>query len=120
MIAREACYHERSMTKFKNKFCKFSNDQENHYKNVQKSLDPIAVAEYMSFIEDSLQSSDEVAPFIKLPVIQKSYCQCLENLKASLVSVNATRLNENLLNLNPNLEAVFPSLVMQRISSFIL
>ena len=74
----------------------------------------------MSFIEDSLQSSDEVTPFIKLPVIQKSYCQCLENLKASVVSVNATRMNENLLNLNPNLEAVFTSLVMQQMSSFIL
>ena len=50
------------MTKFKNKFRKFSNDQESH---VQKSLDAITVAECMSFIEDSLQSSDEVTLFVK-------------------------------------------------------
>ena len=53
------------MTKFKNKFRKFSNDQESHLKYVQKSLDAITVAECMSFIEDSLQSSDEVTLFVK-------------------------------------------------------
>ena len=58
----------------------------------------------MYVIEDSLQSSDEVAPFTKLSVIQKFYCHCLENLIAPVVSVNATRLKENLLKLNPNLE----------------
>ena len=49
----------------------------------------------MLFIEDSLHSSDEVVPFIKLPVILKFYCHCLEKLKAPVVSVNATRLKEN-------------------------
>ena len=69
MVAREVCYHEHCMTKFRNKFRKFSNDQENHVKDVQKSLEAIAVAECMSFIKGSLQSSDEFAPFIKLSVI---------------------------------------------------
>ena len=59
---------------FRNKFCKFFNDQENHLKDVQKSLEAIAVAGCMSFIEDSLQSSDEVAPFIKLSGILKFCC----------------------------------------------
>ena len=70
MIAREACYHEHCMTKFGNKFCKFFNDQENNVKDDQKSLEVIAVAECMSFFQDSLQSSDEVATFIKLSVIK--------------------------------------------------
>ena len=103
MIAREACYHQHCMTKFLNKFRKFSNDQENHVKDVQKSLEVIAFAECMSFIKDYPQSSDEVASFIKLPVILKSYFHCLENLKASVVSFNATRLKENLLELRANL-----------------
>ena len=94
------------MTKFRNKFCKFYKDQENGVKEVQKSLEAIAVAKCMSFIEDSLQSSDEVAPFIKLPVIRKFYSHCLENFKAPVVSGNVTRLKENLLKLNPNLEAI--------------
>ena len=58
----------------------------------------------MSFTEDSLQSSDEVTPFIKFSVIQKFYCHCLENLKAHVASVNVTRTKENLLKLNPNIE----------------
>ena len=105
MIAREACYHEHCMTKFRNKFTKFSNDPENHVKDIQKSFEVIAFAECMSFIKDYPQSSDEVASFIKLPVILKFYFHYLENLKAPVVSFNATRLKENLLELNPNLEA---------------
>ena len=63
VIAREACYHEHCMAKFRNKFRKFSNNQENYLKDVQKSLEAIAVTECMSFIEDSLQSNDEVYIF---------------------------------------------------------
>ena len=51
----------------------------------------------MSFVKDPLQSSDEVAPFIKLSVIQKFYCQFLENLKTHVSSVNATGLKDKLL-----------------------
>ena len=68
---------------------------------VPKSLEAIAVAECMSFIEDPLQSSDKVVPFIKSSVTPKFYSHCLENLKAPLVSVNATKLKENLLKFNP-------------------
>ena len=49
----------------------------------------------MLFIEDSLQSSDEVALFIKLSV--KTFIVTV--LKTPVLSVNATRLKENLLNL---------------------
>ena len=69
------------MKKFGNKFRKFSNDHVNHVKDVQKSLEAIAVAPCMLFIKDSLQSSDEVAPFIKLSVIRKFYCHCLESTR---------------------------------------
>ena len=55
MIAREACYHEHCMTKFRNKFRNFPNDQENDVKDVQKSLEAIAYAECMSFIELSVK-----------------------------------------------------------------
>ena len=106
MITREACYYEHCMTKFRNKYRKFSEDQKNYLKDVQKSLEAIAVAECMPFIEDSQQSSDEVVPFTKLSVIRKFYCLCLKNLKAALVSVNATRLKENLFKLNPHLETI--------------
>ena len=57
-------------------FRKFSNNQEHYVKDAQKSLEAIAVV-CMSFIKDSLQSSDEVAPFIKLSVVRKLYCHCL-------------------------------------------
>ena len=64
MMAREAWYEERCMTKSRNKFPKFSNDEENHVKkDVEKNLEAIAIAECISFIKDSLQSSTEVAPF---------------------------------------------------------
>ena len=98
MIAREVRYHEHCTT-LPNKFCKFFNNQENHLKDVQKSLEAVTVAECMSFIEDFLQSSDEVAPFIKLSVILTFCCYCLENLEALAVSVSVTRQKENLLNL---------------------
>ena len=68
MIAKKACYHEHCMIKISNKLRKFSNDQENYVKEVQKSLETITIVEYMSFIEDSLESIAEVAPFIKLSV----------------------------------------------------
>ena len=55
MIVREACYHEHCMTKFRNKFLNFPNDQENDVKDVQKSLEAIAYAECMSFTELSVK-----------------------------------------------------------------
>ena len=66
MIAREVCYCEQCMKKFRNKFSKFPNNKKNYLKDVQKNLGAIAVAKCMSFVEDSLESSDEVEPFIKL------------------------------------------------------
>ena len=41
-----------------------------------------------------------------MPVIQKFYFHCLENLKAPVVLVNVTRLKENLLKLASNLQAI--------------
>ena len=52
-IAREAYYNEHFMTKFRNKFRKFSNDQENHFKDFQKSFEAIAVASCVLFIKYS-------------------------------------------------------------------
>ena len=67
MIAREVCYCEQCMKKFRNKFSKFPNNKKkNNLKDVQKNLRATAVAKCMSFVEDSLESSDEVESFIKL------------------------------------------------------
>ena len=41
--------------KIRNKFRKYSNDQENHVKDVQKSLEAIAVVECMLFTKDILR-----------------------------------------------------------------
>ena len=65
----------------------------------------LALAEVMMYIEDRLQScEDEVAPFIKLSEVRRFYCHCLEQLGAVL---NATRLKEDILKLNSDLEANF-------------
>ena len=68
---------------------------------------------FISFIEDFLQSSDEVTPFPQLSVMKKIYCHCLENLQVPVVSVNAARMKVDLLKLNSNLETtwkfLFPS-----------
>ena len=64
MRAREACYNERCMKNFRNKFRKFF--KENHVKEVQKSLEAIAITELCQCIS----------------VIQKVCCHCLENLIA--------------------------------------
>ena len=83
MIAREACYQEHCKTKFRNKFANFCNDQENHIKDVQKSLAAIAVADCMLLIKGSLQNIDQVAHLIRnlQKIIQKFYCYCLENTR---------------------------------------
>ena len=87
----DSCYHKCRVTKLRNKFHKFSINQQNHLKYIQKSLEAFTVAECMS-----LQNSDGVAPFIKLSVIRKFYCHCLENLKAPMVSVYLLKLNLDL------------------------
>ena len=91
MIAREAGYHNHCMTKSRNKFRKFSNDQENHVKVVQENLEAIAVAEWMLFIKDSLQSSDKVVSFTKS--LYENFIVIV--LKAPVVSVHATRMKKN-------------------------
>ena len=63
------------------KIMKIISKKENHLKDVQKGLRAIAVGECLLFVEDSLQSSNEVESFIKLFVTQKFYCLCLENRK---------------------------------------
>ena len=63
------------------KIMKIISKKENHLKDVQKGLRAIAVGECLLFVEDSLQSSNEVESFIKLFVIQKFYFLCLENRK---------------------------------------
>ena len=46
-------------------------------------------------------------PFVKLSKESRFYCQYLEQLDAIFMTVNATRLKENILKLNSNLEANF-------------
>ena len=70
-----------------------------------KTLNPRVCGYTLLANKDYPQSSDEVASFIKLLVILKFYFHCLENVKAPVGSFNATRLKENLLELNASLEA---------------
>ena len=46
-------------------------------------------------------------PFVKLSKESRFYCQYLEQLDAIFMTVNATRLKEDILKLNSNLEANF-------------
>ena len=95
MVAREACYHQHCMKNSGINFASFPTISKIILKKFRK------VSRVLSFIKDSLQSSDEIAPFIKLSVTKKFYCHC----SSPIVSVNATRLKENSLKFNPNLEA---------------
>ena len=52
IVARKVCYHEHCMTKFRNKFLKFFNNEKNHVKDVQESLEVIVVGKYMTFVEN--------------------------------------------------------------------
>ncbi len=96
------------MTKFSNKYRSFVNKTNDDRQCQQKKLESIALAEVMMYIEENLQSSEkeEFAPYIKISDARKFYCHCLEVLHTSSVNVNATRLKESILRLNPNLEAL--------------
>ena len=63
------------------------------------------LAQTLSYIEETLQSCDEVAPFIKLSSVWKYYSSYLMQMNAEFTTVNATRLKDTILKLNPALEA---------------
>ena len=68
---------------------------------MQVKVERLALAEVMMYIEDRLQPcEDEVAPFVKLLEVRKFYYHCLEQLGAVFMTVNATKLKEDILKLN--------------------
>ena len=71
MIASEACYHEHCMTKLGISFANFPTFKKLILKTFRKVFEAIAVAECVSFVEDSLQRGDEVALLIKVSAIRK-------------------------------------------------
>ena len=106
-MAREACYHKKCMTNFTNRYRSYTKLVDKD-KQMQVKVESLALAEVMMYIEDRLQScEDEVTPFVKLSEVRKFYCHCLEQLVAVFMTVNATRLKEDILKLNLNLEANF-------------
>ncbi len=81
------------------------NNGKKEKRNTQKSYEELAFIEVLNYVEEALQSSMQVAPYVKLSEVKQYYCQVLEGLNAEFISVNATRLKEKLLQMNPNLEA---------------
>ena len=107
MVAREACYHKLCMTKYTNKYRTFCSKRNSTGKQVQHSLENIALSMTNNFIEEQLFGSceSEIAPFIKLSCVRKYYSTCLVNLNAEFTSVNSTRLKENLMRINTSLQS---------------
>ena len=105
-IAREVCYHKQCMTKFLNKYRAFLRKKNNSGRQQQHNLENIALAQALSYIEETLQScDDEVAPFMKLSSVQNYYSSYLMQMNAEFTTVNATRLKDKILKLNLALEA---------------
>ena len=70
MVAREACYHLRCMTKFTNTYRSFVKKNVDPDQQKQKKYESIALAEVMNFVEEGLQvNSGEASPFLKLSEI---------------------------------------------------
>ena len=106
-MAREACYHKKCITDFTNRYRSYTKPVDKD-KQMQVKVERLALAEVMMYIEDRLQPcEDEVAPFVKLLEVRKFYYHCLEQLGAVFMTVNATKLKEDILKLNQNLEANF-------------
>ena len=104
MIAREACYYERWMTNSGINFANF-NDQEIILKTFRKVLKLCSCRVYVIYWRFSAKwwwgcTFHKIVSYEKilLPLSRK-------NLKVQVVSGNATRLKENLLKLNSNLES---------------
>ena len=105
MVAREACYHLRCMTKFTNTYRSFVKKNVDPDQQKQKKYESIALAEVMNFVEEGLQvNSGEASPFLKLSEIRQYYCGCLTRMNAPSTTANATRLKEKLLKLNSSLQ----------------
>ena len=101
MIAREACYHLKCLSKFTNGYRSYVNKNANPEKRKQHKAESIAMAEVSNYIEETLQTCEgEVAPFVKLSDERKYYCQCLEWLGADYIAANSTRLKERVLQTN--------------------
>ena len=105
MISREKSYHGKCMTRFNNMYRKFVNRKTNPENDRRQGVENIALAQVMEYIEESLQTSDSVAPFVKLSDLKKVYFEVLENVDDIITYVNSTRLKERIIELNNNLEA---------------
>ena len=72
------------MTKFTNAYRTFLNSNDAKNKDKQKKLEEIALVKTLNFLEETLSSSTDLAPFVKLSVLKRYYCDVLENLDAEL------------------------------------
>ena len=65
MICRDACYHHKCMTGFTNSyksFVKFRQDKQKRFKE-------IAILEVLNYIEETLEASVTILPYLKLSVV---------------------------------------------------
>ena len=82
MISRDACYHRKCITGFTNSYRSFVNDRNKNGKDKQKICEEIAILEVLSYINQTLEASTFISPYLKLSDVKKCYCQVLEDLNA--------------------------------------
>ena len=96
MIAQDAMYHRGCLS---NLYRNASSVQlEGHYTDQERRLHGIAFSELISFIEETVTSSQDRIPIFKLSDLRKLYCRHLEHLGILLETrVHSTRLKNRTL-----------------------
>ena len=102
MHAQDAYYHAPCLTALYNRVRNISpsKEEENNENNSQSSLEAIALAELVMYIEEAPK------PMVFLSDLAKTYSRLLEQLRANVPSrVNSIRLKDPLLTQIPELGA---------------
>ena len=79
MTSRDACYPHKCITGFTNSYRSFVNDRNKNGKDKQKRCEEIAILEVLNYIEETLEASPVISPYLKLSDVKKYYCQVLQH-----------------------------------------
>ncbi|CAG2195184.1 unnamed protein product [Mytilus edulis] len=105
LVAQEAKYHVKCLIYLYRKASRVANDDESEGGTQSRISHGIALAELVSFIEES-RSEDNVAPVFKMSDLSKMYGNRLEKMGAEQEGrVHSTRLKNRLLTYVPDIEA---------------
>ncbi|VDI22412.1 Hypothetical predicted protein [Mytilus galloprovincialis] len=105
LVAQEAKYHAKCLIYLYRKASRVANDDESEGVTQSRISHGIALAELVSFIEES-RSEDNVAPVFKMSDLSKMYGNRLEKMGAEQEGrVHSTRLKNRLLTYVPDIEA---------------